>query len=106
MNYTEKSKDSMGDVNRNDFFQIHTYMAYYQGMEDKELVGGGLFYPIEGDLEKNKEKAHSKRWLNNEGFFVVDGIKLKNTFSKQDIINEEKKFVKRIKELLGEDLDS
>ncbi len=102
MNYEGINQHGMGDLDRNDFFQIHTYMAYYQGMEGKELIGGGLFYPIEGNLKENNEKAHSKRWLNNKGFFVVSGIELEKEMTIEKILTAEEGFINCINKILDE----
>jgi 5-methylcytosine-specific restriction enzyme subunit McrC len=37
----------MGDLDRNDFFQINTYMSHYQNHQSNyNLIAGGLLYPI------------------------------------------------------------
>ncbi len=104
MNYDGKNRYGMGDLDRNDFFQIHTYMAYYQGLENKNLIGGGLLYPIEGTLQNGE--SHSSDWLGNEGFFVINGINLSGITEAQNkmekILDEENEFIKRIGDLLGE----
>ncbi len=74
-----------GDLDRSDFFQIHTYMSYYHNQKNTKLIAGGLLYPIEGDFEKNK--CHSQGWLgNSEVKFIVDGIVL----SKEETDTEKK----------------
>jgi len=77
-----------GDLDRSDFFQIHTYMSYYQNQKDLTLIAGGLLYPIEEefDCRFNDKKCkkdysnkvtHSKSWLGNDKVkFIVDGIDL------------------------------
>ena len=99
MKYRGSGQNDMGDLDRNDFFQIHTYMAYYQGMKDKELLGGGLLYPIEAPYKK----VCTENWLGNEGFFMVDGIELKNEMTTEEIVEKENEFIGRIKELLVEE---
>jgi 5-methylcytosine-specific restriction enzyme subunit McrC len=59
------------DLDREDFFQIHTYLSYFQNHKDYELVGGGLFYPLAEDA--GCKPAH---YLNNNQIpFVIEGIK-------------------------------
>lgn len=101
MNYDGKNRYGMGDLDRNDFFQIHTYMAYYQGLENKKLIGGGLLYPIEGTF-KSEEQVYSKKWLNNEGFFVIDGIVLEEEMTIEKILSAEEGFIDSMKKNLGE----
>lgn len=89
------------DVDRNDFFQIHTYMAYYNGLKDKELLAGGLLYPIEA---KERKDTISNSILNEETKFIIDGIYLKNEdggeLNLESITKAEEDFVKRIKNIL------
>lgn len=99
-----------GDLDRSDFFQIHTYMSYFQGNNDFELVAGGLLYPFEKEI--NNDKCHSDNWLGGDGKFVVDGIDLSefqndnidNLIKKENpldkLIKEENDFIKRIKGII------
>ncbi|HQV65458.1 MAG TPA: hypothetical protein PLO48_01555, partial [Saprospiraceae bacterium] len=64
-----------GDVDREDFFQIHTYMAYYNGKQEHNLKLGGLLYPIEAEYKNNKYPS----MLHDKTQFIVDGIGLSNT---------------------------
>jgi 5-methylcytosine-specific restriction endonuclease McrBC regulatory subunit McrC len=81
-----------GDLDRSDFFQIHTYMSYYQNNGDK-VIAGGLLYPMEGDFEKNK--CHSQGWLgNSEVKFIVDGIVLSKEDTDTDKKLSEKQLIK------------
>jgi 5-methylcytosine-specific restriction endonuclease McrBC regulatory subunit McrC len=62
------------DVDRNDFFQINTYMSYYQN-QDFNVKIGGLLYPIEKSFKENKYICHSPSWFGNLNTkFIVDGI--------------------------------
>ncbi len=66
-----KGGNVSGGVKRDDFYQIHTYMSYYNNQED--LIGGGLLYPITKELDKNE--AYSDNWLGDtNSYFFVDGI--------------------------------
>jgi 5-methylcytosine-specific restriction enzyme subunit McrC len=95
------------DVDRNDFFQIHTYMAhYFDETKNTTLVAGGLLYPIEREEPKTK-KTSATKWLGNSGEFVIDGINLKglgdkNFYNETDGIEiREKEFVKGIQDIIN-----
>ena len=99
-----------GDVDRNDFFQINTYMSYYQNHPDKYNVKiGGLLYPIEKSFKENKYICHSQTWFGNLNTkFIVDGIDLSNLEESKDnenkfapILKREQEFLDRIKRLLN-----
>ncbi|WP_323593370.1 5-methylcytosine restriction system specificity protein McrC [Aliarcobacter butzleri] len=93
------------DVDRNDFFQINTYMSYYQN-QDFSVKIGGLLYPIEKSFKENKNICHSQSWFGNLNTkFIVDGIDLsdlnednENKFSQ--IVIRENEFINRINKLL------
>ncbi|MCT7492597.1 McrC family protein [Aliarcobacter cryaerophilus] len=98
-----------GDVDRNDFFQINTYMSYYQNQNQNYNVKiGGLLYPIEKSFIENKYICHSETWFGNLNTkFIVDGIDLSNLEESKDnenkfsqIVIREKEFINRIKKLL------
>jgi len=91
MNMRGKNQYDLGDVDRCDFFQINTYMSYYQN-QGFELIAGGLLYPLE--IEKyEKEKCFSDNWFgNNRVKFLISGIELEE--------NKEEKFLNEIKKLL------
>lgn len=103
MNFKGNTSYDMGDLDRNDFFQIHTYMAYYQN-SNKNLIGGGLWYPIEEALPE--KKATTGKFMDKENiFFGVDGINLtnlKNIGSEEfysidsGIVSRENEFVERL----------
>lgn len=90
-----------GDIDRSDFFQINTYMSYYQN-QGYIIKAGGLLYPME---KFEKEKCHSDNWLGNSGTnFIVDGIDVSGLASismpdeaKLDsLIKAEDEFIQRI----------
>jgi len=96
------------DVDRNDFFQINTYMNFYHNQNQYNLMAGGLLYPMEGEF--NKDECHCDSWLGNNAVkFVVDGIDLhgieydpsdKEAEKKAmaDIVNRrEPEFIRRVK---------
>jgi len=117
-----------GDLDRSDFFQINTYMSYYNNQPKTELIAGGLLYPIEAEFDcrfddkidctkdYTKTKAHSDNWFgDNKTKFIVDGIDLsgiENSLenSKEDdtnkkrmdnIVDAENAFIKRIECLVS-----
>ncbi|XAK36285.1 hypothetical protein AAH951_01255 [Campylobacter coli] len=97
-----KSQNGMGDLDRNDLFQIHTYMGYYQKIG--KVLLGGLLYPMQNF---NEEKCHSENSiLSDEYQFIVDGIFLEDDqnsdkeITLEYIIQKEEQFIKRIKKLL------
>lgn len=99
-----KNQNGVGDVDRNDFFQINTYMSYYQNHNEKYNIRiGGLLYPM--DLFE-KEKCHTNNWFKNPNTkFIIDGINLSNLEKDNEnkfsqISKREQEFVDRIKELL------
>ena len=98
-----------GDVDRNDFFQINTYMSYYQNHPDKYNVKiGGLLYPIEKSFKENKNICHSQTWFGNVNTkFIVDGVDLSNLEEAEEnenkfatISKREQKFIQGIRNLL------
>ncbi|HEH5491598.1 TPA: hypothetical protein SHD56_001335 [Campylobacter coli] len=97
-----KSQNGMGDLDRNDLFQIHTYMGYYQKIG--KVLLGGLLYPMQNF---NEEKCHSENSiLSDEYQFIVDGIFLEDSqnsdkeITLEYIIQKEVQFIKRINKLL------
>jgi len=78
MNFTGRMpRFGAGDLDREDFFQINTYMAYYAQHQGKRLLGGGLLYPIETAYPREVSRVRDS-WFGHEiqPFFVVDGIDL------------------------------
>lgn len=104
------TKENIWDVDRNDFFQINTYMSYYQNHYNKYNVKiGGLLFPIEKSFKENKNICHSDIWFGNPATkFIVDGIDLSNLEEAKDdenkfapISKREQKFIQGIKKLLN-----
>jgi len=131
MNFTPGGGNGdYGDLDRSDFYQIHSYMSYYNNQDDATLIAGGLLYPISyefdcrfNDDEKCNEeykdkKAHSDSWFGNlYTKFIVDGVDLsyiernveekktekeKSKIRMNNILNAESAFVRRIVALAGE----
>jgi hypothetical protein len=98
MLYRGKGLYGMGDVDREDFFQINTYMSYYQ-QQGMTLLCGGLLYPLSGKHEK--DQCHSAHWLGNKAVgFIVDGIQVGNNIDA--VITGERDFIGRITNLLNQ----
>jgi 5-methylcytosine-specific restriction endonuclease McrBC regulatory subunit McrC len=97
-----KGGNVSGGVKRDDFYQIHTYMSYYNNQ--KNLIGGGLLYPITKELNRNE--AYSDNWLGDtNSYFFVDGIdnldnidNLQNGDFETHIQGCENRFTERISE--------
>ncbi len=89
-----------GDMDRIDFFQINTYMSYYQ-QQGFDVVAGGLLYPMEKAFQRNT--CYSDLWLGNQNtHFIVDGIdlsELKDSSSIKDIVEYERSFIERIRKI-------
>ena len=99
MNMQGKDQYGLGDVDRNDFFQINTYMSYYQN-QGKNVVVGGLLYPMD---KFSRDGCHSHSWFDNLNTkFIVDGIELANLneYSIEEIKIKENEFISRIKECI------
>ncbi len=91
-----------GDLDRNDFFQINTYMSYYQNHSNNyNLKVGGLLYPIEKKFDENK--CHSEKLFDNNSIkFIIDGIdlsKIDDNLEMKGIGTFENDFIKRIRKL-------
>lgn len=90
------SGDGIWDVDRADFFQINTYMSYYQN-QNYNVVGGGLLYPMES-FDRNI--CHANDWMGKfDSKFIIDGISIDAKSSKGQILAAEEEFIKRIKEI-------
>lgn len=96
MTMESKSKNSTGDLDRNDLFQIHTYIGYYQKIG--KVILGGLLYPME---KFEEEKCYSENSIFSDNYkFIVDGIYLQNNLEISDFIEAEEQFIQRIKKLI------
>jgi len=102
----KRNQHGAGDLDRNDFFQINTYMTYYQ-QQGYELIAGGLLYPMESSFDS--KECYSDNWFGNDGVkFVVDGIDLSDLDGKEEgalmecILKREEYFVSRVRFLCGD----
>lgn len=95
MNLTPKGANSLGDVCREDFFQIHTYMSYYQN-EESNLIAGGLLYPLN---KFNKALCYSESFFDNKNVkFIIDGVVISQTL--KELLANESEFIQRIRSLI------
>ena len=84
------------DVDRTDFFQIHTYLLNY--LKKYTLKAGGLLYPISDKFFKINN--YTAPWLiNDEGQemkFSIDGIELQELETNESSKNSKNEFINRI----------
>ncbi len=79
--------------NREDFFQIHTYMAYLHYLTKNKKLVGGLLYPIEEN--KENEMISGNSWFGQNSEFIVYGIDLK----KENLTKAEAGFISQIMDI-------
>lgn len=103
MKFAGNNQNGMGDVDRADFFQIHSYISYYHSL-GKEVVLGGLIYPLQYEYENDfSSKSHHHGLFighSKSPHFIIDGVKI--TDATNNLIAAEKAFLKRIQKLIGE----
>lgn len=91
----KRMKGRFFDVDRSDFFQIHTYIQYLHN--HKTVKAGGLLYPISGVPDFNKYQ--SPYLMNEEGAkikFSIDGIELVEKTDSSNHRQAETDFINRI----------
>lgn len=91
----KRMKGSPYDIDRSDFFQIHTYIQYQ--LNHKTVKAGGLLYPISCSPDFDKYK--SPHLINEEGVklnFSIDGIELSEAEENEKHIQAEAAFINRI----------
>ncbi|MFT6987039.1 MAG: 5-methylcytosine-specific restriction enzyme subunit McrC, partial [Psychromonas sp.] len=91
MNFTKK------DLDREDFYQIHSYIQYYS----PNLIFGGLIYPLSKEHDGNLSYAKSlfENEANDAGF-IVDGIYVNENMPEQKIIGSEQRFLARLEQFI------
>jgi 5-methylcytosine-specific restriction endonuclease McrBC regulatory subunit McrC len=81
------------ELDRTDFFQIHTYSGFYS--INSKLITAGLLYPITSKADSTKLLSHHSKGLFGESTsktnFVVDGIDI--SFLNEDSISHDDKMV-------------
>jgi len=83
------------DVDRSDFFQIHTYIQFQLNI--KQVKAGGLLYPI--STSPNFYNYQSPNLINEDGIkmkFAIDGIEMQEMGEQKNPLIQEMKFIKRI----------
>lgn len=93
----KKMRSIKKDVDRNDFYQINSYIQYYQ----PNVLFGGLLFPFSRNIDT--VKAHSTSLFGNENnthSFVIDGIFIEKEMSMQEITIRENEFLFRIEALI------
>lgn len=76
---------SKNDVDRSDFFQIHSYIQYYSNLTNSEVLVGGLLYPLDENFSLDDSCSNSLFGLPyNNTSFMVDGLYLSNNISEVD----------------------
>jgi len=91
----KRMKGRYFDVDRSDFFQIHTYILYQ--LNHKTVKAGGLLYPISN--APNYDDYQSPYLINEEGVkmkFIIDGVELEERNEQDNPLLQEKKFINRI----------
>lgn len=86
------------DVERSDFFQIHTYLLSHS---HKDLKIGGLLYPFTLKENYDKTKFRSPYLLSRKGIntsFGIDGIEFKKEMKTEEFYIKEMEFLERIKQ--------
>jgi len=93
MNFKGTLNSAYWDLDRTDFFQIHTYASYYQNHKNLKLVCAGLLYPMESDFD-SKQCVSDNLLGNNECKFVVDGVYInQETFKEAEFIERIKGYI-------------
>src|SRR5690554_2187881 len=88
------------DVDRADFFQIHTYILT---QVNKKVKVGGLIYPLSVKKGYSESEFRSLYLLNPEGLnikFAIEGIELKEEQEQKSFFEKEQEFINRIKEVV------
>jgi len=83
------------DVDRSDFFQIHTYIQYQ--LNHKTIKAGGLLYPI--SISPHFNEYQSPWLINDNGIkmnFSIDGIELFEKEENELYLQAESAFIHRI----------
>jgi len=95
------------DVDRSDFYQIHSYIQYYQ----PNILLGGLIYPLSNKFDTTEElskfldiKAYANGLfgdLSKQSKFIVDGINVSKEMTIVDIMENEGLFLERIEKRIS-----
>lgn len=100
-----KYKRVENGVQREDFFQINTYMSYYAN-QGYDVICGGLLYPIERKEDKEVLLAKEDWFGSQKTKFIVDGITVPNEDNEIDfrtIETYENHFINRLSKFLKDE---
>jgi len=90
------------DLDRDDFYQIHSYIQYYQ----KKTLFGGLLYPLSTPFHKNHDLLNGLFGdETNHVKFIVDGVYVNEKMGMNEIIVNEIIFLTRIETLIHDSLN-
>jgi len=91
------------DLDRADFYQIHSYIQYYL----PKAVLGGLLYPLSKNNNGDANYASSlfESEDNNTGF-IIDGVFVNEDMSEQQINISEQEFLSRLNDVINRKLVS
>ena len=81
------------DLDRTDYFQIHTYIHYFE----PDVILGGLIYPLMKNIDNEKyfsDIIYGKDFNNTK--FILDGIYVNNELSIEELVKNEIEFLKRL----------
>ena len=93
----KRMKAHYKDVDRSDFFQIHTYLLSYT---HKNIKIGGLLYPLTIKESYDEAKFRSPYLFSPKGInttFGIDGIEFKREMKREQFYEKEEEFLNRIK---------
>ena len=96
-----KSQSNYSDLDRSDFYQIHSYTQYYQ----PNVIVGGLIYPLSKEI--NIDNTHAENLFDNEEIktrFIVDGIHITKEMSMSEINEKEEEFLMRLENIITKTL--
>lgn len=93
-----KNQSKYSDLDRSDFYQVHSYIQYYQ----PNVIAGGLIYPLSNEI--NVDTTHSDNLFDNPNIdtnFIVDGIYINDKMSITEINEKENEFLFRLENLIN-----
>jgi len=86
------------DIDREDFYQIHTYIQYFE----PNVIMGGLIYPLNED--PNVENTYAQSLFGHENRidtkFIIDGIYISKEMSIEEIKKSEECFIERFQNFI------
>ncbi len=109
------------DLDRSDFFQIHSYIDYFRA-QGKNVVLAGLLYPLGENFPTGSGAAESPLWdMDSKITFIVSGIHFKDQEEvrreknikkdeelyaayKDEMKEAEKNFINRLRDCLNKDV--